>query len=162
MAAGGSQSRHRGGNVPGGGANHVTGEGICREGEPITSRVVPDHSPTLRQRVVTLPSRSQLDDCIYLKATLTSLNSVRSFTCNKTVLRTYTYTYAHHSPNSKLHLLYKLNLSLRFLCIMTSYLDVLLSPAPSDEETITEYDNLEASDKRGEVYERPPEARAGR
>eukprot|EP00976_Prorocentrum_cordatum_P015131 303891-Prorocentrum_minimum.AAC.1 len=33
----GSQSRHRGGNMPGGGSNHITGEGICPEGEPITS-----------------------------------------------------------------------------------------------------------------------------
>eukprot|EP00976_Prorocentrum_cordatum_P072993 1180925-Prorocentrum_minimum.AAC.2 len=35
------QSHYRGGNMPGGGANHITGEGICLEGEPITSQGAP-------------------------------------------------------------------------------------------------------------------------
>eukprot|EP00976_Prorocentrum_cordatum_P078288 1183046-Prorocentrum_minimum.AAC.2 len=35
--------------MPGGGANDVAGEGICREGEPITSPAAPGQPPTSRQ-----------------------------------------------------------------------------------------------------------------
>eukprot|EP00976_Prorocentrum_cordatum_P033391 680118-Prorocentrum_minimum.AAC.1 len=34
----GSQSHRRGGNMPGGEANHIAGEGVCPEGKPITSQ----------------------------------------------------------------------------------------------------------------------------